>query len=302
MMHHPFCRSRFIALVLGLALAGASTAGLGLLARPAGPKPGPRPPKQAAARAPRYTFRKLVWRDEFNYTGLPDSARWGYEVGGHGWGNQELQYYTKARPENARVESGHLVIEARREALYAPNPYTSARLVSKARSGGSLAYGRIEVRAQLPAARGTWPAIWMLPDEWKYGDKSWPDNGEIDIMEYVGYRPGIVQATTHCRKYYFRTNTQKTDSVAVPTATTAFHVYAVEWTPETITAFVDDRAYFTSRNEHSGWQAWPWDHPFHLLLNVAVGGEWGGRRGVDADAFPQRMLVDYVRFYRLKQR
>ncbi|WP_400191405.1 family 16 glycosylhydrolase [Hymenobacter sp. B81] len=261
--------------------------------------PAPRPAAPVAA--PRYSFKELAWSDEFNYGGLPDSTKWTYDVGGHGWGNKELQFYTKARPENARVEGGHLVIEARREMLNPPNAYTSTRLVSRGNRGGSLTYGRVEVRAQLPAARGTWPAIWMLPDEWKYGDKSWPANGEIDIMEYVGYRPGVVQASTHCQKYYFRTNNQKTDSISVPTATTAFHVYALEWTPETITAFVDGQAYFTSRNEHSGWQAWPWDHPFHLLLNVAVGGEWGGRHGIDAGAFPQRLLVDYVRFYKLKQ-
>lgn len=256
----------------------------------------PRTPKP-----PKYFFKELLWSDEFNYTGLPDSVKWTYDVGGSGWGNKEAQFYSKARRENARVEKGNLVIEARREALNPPNPYTSARLVSRAKGGGSLTYGRVEVRAQLPAARGTWPAIWMLPDDWKYGDKGWPANGEIDIMEYVGYRPAIVQASTHCKKYYFRTNNQKTDSISVPTATKAFHVYAIEWTPETITAFVDNKAYFTSRNEHSGWEAWPWDHPFHLLLNVAVGGEWGGKKGIDETAFPQQMLVDYVRFYKLKQ-
>ncbi|MDF7812187.1 glycoside hydrolase family 16 protein [Hymenobacter sp. YC55] len=257
--------------------------------------------KPNASKSPKYSFKKLLWSDEFNYTGLPDSVKWSYDVGGSGWGNKEAQFYSKARRENARVEKGNLVIEARREALNPPNPYTSARLVSRAKGGGSLTYGRVEVRAQLPAARGTWPAIWMLPDDWKYGDKGWPANGEIDIMEYVGYRPAVVQASTHCKKYYFRTNNQKTDSISVPTATKAFHVYAIEWTPETITAFVDDKAYFTSRNEHSGWEAWPWDHPFHLLLNVAVGGEWGGKKGIDETAFPQQMLVDYVRFYKLKQ-
>jgi beta-glucanase (GH16 family) len=258
--------------------------------------------KAKAAKAPRYSFKELIWRDEFDKPGLPDSVKWTYDVGGTGWGNKEEQFYTKARRENARVENGHLVIEARKESLNPQNAYTSARLVSRAAGGGSLTYGRVEVRAQLPAARGTWPAIWMLPDEWKYGDKSWPANGEIDIMEYVGYRPEVVQASTHSKKYYFRLNNQKTDSVRVPTATTAFHVYAMEWTPETITVFVDDKPYFTSRNEHTGWEAWPWDHPFHLLLNVAVGGEWGGLKGIDQTAFPQRMLVDYVRFYKLRQK
>lgn len=253
------------------------------------------------SKPPKYSFKELLWSDEFNYTGLPDSVKWTYDVGGSGWGNKEAQFYTKARRENARVEKGHLIVEARREALNPQNPYSSARLVSRAKGGGSLTYGRVEVRAQLPAARGTWPAIWMLPDDWKYGDKGWPANGEIDIMEYVGYRPAVVQASTHCKKYFFRTNNQKTDSISVPTATTAFHVYAIEWTPESITALVDNKPYFTSQNEHSGWEVWPWDHPFHLLLNVAVGGEWGGKKGIDDTAFPQQMLVDYVRFYKLKQ-
>ncbi|HEX8427119.1 glycoside hydrolase family 16 protein [Hymenobacter sp.] len=276
----------------------SATAGLLLLICASGTT-GFSPPERS--KLPKYSFKELLWSDEFNYTGLPDSVKWTYDVGGSGWGNKEAQFYTKARRENARVENGHLIIEARREALNPPNPYTSTRLVSRVKGGGSLTYGRVEVRAQLPAARGTWPAIWMLPDDWKYGDKSWPANGEIDIMEYVGYRPAIVQASTHCKKYYFRTNNQKTDSISVPTATTAYHVYAMEWTPETITALVDGKSYFTSRNEHSGWEAWPWDHPFHLLLNVAVGGEWGGKKGIAETAFPQQMLVDYVRFYKLKQ-
>ncbi|MCR5889133.1 glycoside hydrolase family 16 protein [Hymenobacter sp. J193] len=250
----------------------------------------------------KYTFKELAWQDEFDQNGLPNPAKWGYDEGGSGWGNKELQYYTKARSENARVENGNLVIEARREQLNPGNAYTSARLVSLGGpgKGGSQAYGRFEIRAQLPGGRGTWPAIWMLPDNWQYGNKSWPDNGEIDIMEYVGYDPGVVHASTHCNKYYFRTNNQKTATIQVPDATSAFHVYAVEWTPESITAFMDGKAYFTSTNERTGWEAWPWDHPFHLLLNVAVGGEWGGAKGIDETAFPQRMLVDYVRIYNMK--
>ncbi|UOQ98590.1 glycoside hydrolase family 16 protein [Hymenobacter sp. 5317J-9] len=257
--------------------------------------PPPSPPAK-----PRYTFTKLAWSDEFNYTGLPDSTKWKYDVGGSGWGNKEEQYYTKRRLENARVEGGHLIVEARKEALMPGNPYTSARLVSRG-PGGSQTYGRIEVRAQIPAGRGTWPAIWMLPDENPYGNHSWPDNGEIDIMEHVGYDPNVIHATTHCKAYYFRINNQKTGITKLPDATTAFHVYAIEWTPETITADIDGEQYFAMRNERTGWEAWPWDKPFHLLLNVAVGGEWGGLKGIDEAAFPQQMLVDYVRFYQMKK-
>ena len=252
------------------------------------------------AAAPRYTFKKLAWSDEFNYTGLPDSAKWTYDVGGHGWGNKEEQYYTKKRVENARVEGGNLVVEAHKEALVAGNGYTSARLVSRGK-GGSQLYGRFEVRAKIPGGRGTWPAIWMLPDKYPYGNKSWPDNGEIDIMEHVGYDPNVVHATTHCKAYYFRTNTQKSGITKLPDATTAFHIYSVEWTPETITAQIDGQLYFAHRNENTGWETWPWDQPFHLLLNIAVGGEWGGQKGIDEAAFPQQMLVDYVRFYQMSK-
>ncbi|HEX8330731.1 MAG TPA: glycoside hydrolase family 16 protein [Hymenobacter sp.] len=259
------------------------------------------PPAPASpAKKPRYTFEKLAWSDEFNYTGLPDSTKWGYDVGGSGWGNKELQYYTKRRTENARVEGGNLVVEARKEALVPGNAYTSARLLSRGK-GGSQTYGRFEVRAKIPAGRGTWPAIWMLPDQNTYGNHSWPDNGEIDIMEHVGYDPNVVHATTHCKAYYFRINNQKTGITKLPDATTAFHVYSVEWTPETITAEIDGQLYFATRNEGTGWEAWPWDKPFHLLLNVAVGGEWGGQKGIDEAAFPQQMQVDYVRFYHMKK-
>ena len=257
--------------------------------------PAARPPAK-----PHYTFRKLLWSDEFNYSGLPDSTKWTYDVGGSGWGNQELQYYTKHRPENARVEGGNLIVEARKEALVPGNAYTSARLVSRGK-GGSQTYGRFEIRAKIPGGRGTWPAIWMLPDQNPYGNHSWPDNGEIDIMEHVGYDPNVIHASTHCKAYYFRINNQKTGITRLPDATTAFHTYAVEWTPETITVEIDGQLYFAARNEGTGWEAWPWNQPFHLLLNVAVGGEWGGQKGVDEAAFPQQMAVDYVRFYQMKR-
>lgn len=273
--------------VSGLLLLGGIFGGAGVA---------PAPPKDK----PRYGFGRLAWSDEFNYTGLPDSTKWAYDVGGSGWGNQELQYYTKRRPENARVEGGNLIVEARKEALVPGNAYTSARLLSRGK-GGSQTYGRFEIRARIPGGRGTWPAVWMLPDQNPYGNHSWPDNGEIDIMEHVGYDPNVVHASTHCKAYYFRINNQKTGVTRVADATTAFHVYTVEWTPETITAEIDGQLYFATRNEGTGWEAWPWDKPFHLLLNVAVGGEWGGQKGIDEAAFPQQMLVDYVRFYPLKK-
>ncbi len=245
-----------------------------------------------------YSFSDTpVWQDEFDYTGLPDPARWGYDLGGSGWGNNELQYYTN-KAENARVENGKLVIEAREESLGA-NKYTSARLVTKKK--GDWLYGRMVVRAKLPQGRGTWPAIWMLATNQTYGTDYWPDNGEIDIMEHVGFDPTVIHASAHTKAYYFKINTQKTATTTLPNAFTEFHDYILEWTPVELKMSIDQTQYFSFVNPGSGWQGWPFDKSFHLLLNVAVGGDWGGQKGVDAAAFPQRMEVDYVRVYGLKQ-
>ena len=240
---------------------------------------------------------RLVWADEFAYTGLPDREKWSYDVGGHGWGNKELQFYTDRRKENARVENGLLIIEARRD-RWRGHEYTSARLVSKTK--GDWTYGRFEVRAKLPTGRGAWPAVWMLPTGWEYG--GWPSSGEIDIMEQVGYEPKIVHSSVHTKAYHHLINTQKTAKTSVENATTEFNVYAVEWTHEEIRGYINDRHYFTFKNERltnpaADYRQWPFDKPFHLLLNVAVGGTWGGARGVDQSIWPQRMEIDYVRVY-----
>src|ERR1044071_3886031 len=144
--------------------------------------------------AQKATKWKLVSKDEFNYTGLPDSTKWNYDVGGNGWGNNELEFYTEKRSENARVENGNLVIEARKESWQGLN-YTSARLLTK--NKGDWQYGKIEVRARLPRGRGTWPAIWMLGSTTPL---KWPDDGEIDIMEHVGFDQGVIHGTIHCKK------------------------------------------------------------------------------------------------------
>jgi licheninase len=243
--------------------------------------------------------RALVWVDEFDNDGLPDSSKWDYEVGGHGWGNKELQFYTGARRENARVEEGHLVIEARRD-FFESHEYTSARLLSKAQ----WMSGRFEVRAKLPCARGTWPAIWMLPAAKRAG-MGWPDTGEIDIMEHVGHDPGVIHASIHTGAYNWPTRTQKTATLSVPDACSAFHTYALDWTPSGMRAYVDDREYFQFPNERlsnpsATTREWPFDVPFAFRLNVAVGGMWGGEQGVDAAAFPQRMEIDFVRVYRVR--
>jgi beta-glucanase (GH16 family) len=235
--------------------------------------------------------RKLVWSDEFNYQGLPDSSKWRYDVGGHGWGNNELQYYTARELSNARVENGNLVIEARKEKI-GTNEYSSARLTTKGK--GDWLYGRIDVRARIPKGVGTWPAIWMLAST---GPLKWPDDGEIDIMEHVGHNQGVVHGTVHCKKYFHSIGTQKGATIDVKDCSEVFHVYSVDWDAETITMLVDDKPYFSFKNEHSGNEAWPFHKPFHLLLNIAVGGGWGGQKGVDASIFPQRMEIDWVRVY-----
>jgi beta-glucanase (GH16 family) len=241
-----------------------------------------------------WTFETTpVWADEFDYTGLPDKTKWGYDIGGSGWGNNELEYYTDSI-SNAEVASGVLTITAKKEAKGGRN-YTSARLVTKGK--GDFLYGRIEVKAKLPAGKGTWPAIWMLPTDWAYG--GWPKSGEIDIMEHVGYDPNVVHITAHTEAYYFKINTQKTSTKKTDNATTAFHVYRMDWTPYALRGYIDDQLIFQFANEGKGYTVWPFDKKFHLLLNVAVGGDWGGAQGVDETIFPAAMQVDYVRVYKM---
>ena len=201
---------------------------------------------------------ELVWNDEFEVDGLPDASRWSYDVGGGGWGNQELQYYTEGRSENARVENGALIIEALNEP-FGGNQYTSARLVT--REKGDWRYGRVEVSAKLPVGRGTWPAIWMLPTEWIYGDGGWPDNGEIDIMEHVGFDPEQIHGTVHTDAYNHTIGTQKGGQMFVAGVLDEFHEYAIEWTPSKLEFMVDDVVYFRFFNDDAGWPTWPFGSP-----------------------------------------
>ena len=237
--------------------------------------------------------RKLIWADEFNRDGLPDTSKWGNDIGGGGWGNNELEYYTGNRLENARIQNGHLIIEARKED-FQNSKYTSSRMVSK--NKGDWKYGRIEVKAKLPKGRGIWPAIWMLPTKWVYG--GWPASGEIDIMEFVGYMPDSVFGSVHTKLYNHSIGTQKTGGLELKDLVSAFHVYAIEWNEDQISFFADDKKYYEFRNEKSGSGAWPFDQDFHIILNVAVGGNWGGAYGVDDSIFPQKMEIDYVRVYK----
>jgi len=251
----------------------------------------------------------LKWGDEFDYVGAPDPRKWSHDVWPAKKVNDEEQTYTN-RLKNVRVENGLLTIEAHRE-KYNNAQYTSGRI--HAAGKGDLLYGRVEVRAKLPSGQGTWPAVWMLPsDPFRYATTcskgedwqgsancdAWPNSGEIDIMEHVGYDMNRVHGTVHTRAYYWVNGEQRKSSVEAKNVSEAFHVYAMEWSPERIDVYFNDALYFTYLNQGEGWEGWPYDHPFHLILNVAVGGGWGSAGGpTDATAFPARMLVDYVRLY-----
>ena len=234
-----------------------------------------------------------MWADEFEYNGAPDPLKWGYDIGGSGWGNNELQYYTNSL-KNVSVADGKLTISALKESV-GGRQYSSARLISKGK--GDFLYGKIEVMAKLPTGKGTWPAIWMLPTDWEYGD--WPKSGEIDIMEHVGYDQNKVHVTMHTEAYYFKINTQKSASKMVPTASTEFHKYSITWSPKEIRGFIDDEAMFLFANENGNYSVWPFDKRFHLLLNIAFGGDWGGAQGIDDTKLPQKLEIDYVRVYKM---
>mmetsp|Transcript_15332 Transcript_15332/g.20482 ORF Transcript_15332/g.20482 Transcript_15332/m.20482 type:complete len:569 (-) Transcript_15332:271-1977(-) len=238
---------------------------------------------------------KLVWSDEFDVDGLPDPTLWSYDIGGNGWGNNELQYYTD-RSENAYISSGVLNIRAVRE-NHQGKEYTSARLVT--RNTGDWTYGRVLVRARLLhcTGLGTWPAIWMLPTDWVYG--GWPKSGEIDIMEHVGYDTGKVHGTVHTEAFNHGIGTQVGSSIF--TNVEDWHVYEVIWSPNAIDFVMDGVKYHEFlRTADASYREWPFDERFHLLLNVAVGGSWGGAMGVDGASFDgegQTMEVDWVRIY-----
>lgn len=241
--------------------------------------------------------KKTIWSDEFDTDGAPDSTKWNYDFGDGcpnvcGWGNNEAQYYTKDS-KNVRVENGHLIIEAHKDSL-GGKAYTSTRIVSKKK--GDWLYGRIEVKAKLPNGKGTWPAIWMLSTDWKYG--GWPASGEIDIMEHVGYDPGVIHGTIHTETYNHGKGTQKEGKITVEDCMDTFHVYAIDWTKDKMDFFVDDKLYHTvTRDPSEDFKAWPFDQRFHLIMNIAVGGNWGGKEGIDDSIWPQRMEVDYVRVF-----
>jgi beta-glucanase (GH16 family) len=231
---------------------------------------------------------KLTWNDEFDGPSI-DSKNWTYDIGGHGWGNGEAQFYT-ARRENARIENGMLVIEARRE-KYEGSYYTSARL--KTQGLREFKYGRIEARMKVPAGKGLWPAFWMLGSS--IVRNPWPGCGEIDIMEYIGREPDLILGTIHGPGYAGALGLSKWNRQTYEIAAD-FHDYAVEWEPGTIRWYYDGVQYFTATRADIGEREWVFDEPFFIILNLATGGQFPGMIGLDTK-FPAQLLVDYVRVY-----
>ncbi len=246
----------------------------------------------------------LIWADEFNYSGLPDPDKWTYEEGFVR--NGERQFYQVNNAKNARVEGGYLIIEAHFSApkdtggffnsLFSPRlkgSFTSASLTTEHLHGWR--YGRIDVRAKLPQGRGIWPAIWLLGSNIK--TVGWPACGEIDIMEFVGFKKNVVHSAIHStRRNHYKKNSVGS-SYILNDLGDAFHVYSVARSAERIDFYIDDFLYFSYQKEGVSNALWPFDKPMYLILNMAVGGGWGGQKGIDTAIFPQQFIIDYVRVY-----
>ena len=233
---------------------------------------------------------KLVWSDEFNRPGAPDPAKWGYEKGFVR--NQEVQFYTEGRAENARVENGKLVIEARKDG-FGGHPVSSASLTTQGKA--SWTYGKIEVRAKIPKGKGTWPAIWTLGTGGR-----WPDDGEIDILENVGYEPNTAHFTVHSTKLDGTGHEGWCEGTEVPNLSAAFHTYTLEWTPEGMDWKLDGGLVHRYSKADPHGVKWTFDKPQYLILNLAIGGAWGGQQGIDESIYPSRFEIDYVRVYAKK--
>ncbi|MBO9562960.1 MAG: carbohydrate-binding protein [Niastella sp.] len=235
----------------------------------------------------------MIYNDEFNIDGVPDKTKWTVDAKPKGWINGEQQVYTDSTHDNARIKNGHLVITGKKDF---PNgnttePWSSARVISQGKM--DFQYGKVAVRAKLARARGSWPAIWLMPTTSAYG--AWPRSGEIDIMEHVGNNFGTVLSTVHTQNNNWTNGGHLSASRSIPDADTAWHVYQLEWSPDSLRFVYDSTHCYTYVNPHTDWKDWPFDQKFHIILNVAIGGGMGGNI-VEAD-WPDSMLVDYVRVY-----
>jgi beta-glucanase (GH16 family) len=241
---------------------------------------------------------KLAWSDEFDGKGLPDTSKWTFDIGNWGWGNNELENYTENRIDNARQTDGNLIIEARKD----KSGWTSARLTSRGKE--SFLYGRIEFRAKVPSGRGTWSAGWLLGDAYR-DEISWPYCGEVDVLENVGYDidqqtgNGRTTASVHCGEYYFKRGNQRSSALNVNNQKDGFHTYTVEWLPDRIDMFIDGKKYFNYNDTSTG-LTWPFSKPQNIIVNLAIGGGWGGAKGIDPAINSEKLIVDYIRVYELK--
>lgn len=234
-----------------------------------------------------------VWADEFDGDTL-DMTKWSYEIDGGGGGNNELQYYTN---NNATVKDGILTITAKKDDQ--GHDYTSSRIVTRGK--GDFTYGRIQASIKVPDGRGTWPAFWMMPTRSPHG--IWPRSGEIDIMEHVGYDNQMIHNSIHTLKYHHSVGTGRGNSIKIPTATTEFHLYEIIWEPGIIMGYVDGELYSTFKytagfeREVEFYEVFPFYYDFFIILNLAIGGDWGGQQGVDDSLFPHEYEIDFVRVY-----
>lgn len=238
-------------------------------------------------------YSKIVFQDEFNGQGLPDSLKWDYEVGYVR--NREMQYYTPNSLDHSYISKGCLHLVARPDSIRRDGrqcKVTSASIHTKRTF--NYKYGRVEVRAKLPVSLGTWPAIWMMPAKSTYG--AWPKSGEIDIMEHVGYEPEKVHYAAHT--FHSKTTKQGIGSNIFTPDVTEFHVYAFEWHEDRLEWYFDGRKrYVYTIPDQATWEQWPFDQPYYLILNLAFGGGWGGIKGVDLDLLPQQYVIDYIRVF-----
>lgn len=257
------------------------------------------------------TDYQLVWEDNFDYSGEPDPKNWQFETGFIR--NREEQLYTDSS-KNARVENGNLILETHKESLSNPGfiskeednwrknrdsaKYSSASITTKGLA--EWKYGKFEIKAKLPEGRGLWPAIWMLGEN--RDSVGWPECGEIDIMEHVGFERDSVFGTIHTEAYNHMKGTQKGKKIFIENPYSEYHIYAMEWTPEKIDFLLDGEIYNHIENEHKTVDEWPFDQKFYLKINIAVGGGLGGKKGINDSIFPQKMLVDYVKVYQKNEK
>jgi len=238
---------------------------------------------------------KLVWGDEFDYQGKPDPKKWNYDTGNKRWGNNEVQYYTEG--QNVEVSEGRMTIQGRIEELEG-SPYTSSRLTTYERR--HFQYGRLAIKAKVPTARGSWPAIWMLPvDKRGLNPVPWPKCGEIDIMEHVTSMMNTIHVSLHTEKYNHIIRTQRTHFELLKDITADFHEYALDWTKDYIEFFIDGKSFKRYDKGEEGYDTtesgWPFDKPYYLIINMAIGGSWGGFVGVED--YPCDFPIEYVRYY-----